>query len=206
MPIQSVLPETSQAEPITPTELDSLKEQPSDSWSGRRDRFVMDTMFLAGLRSNEITNLTRSNLDVEDNTIDVTPAKFDSERRLSLDENLVDQLDTFITDSPDSDFVFPDAEGGKLSTRYMRAFVSDYAEEAGLSSERIHPHWFRHTFGSMLLEVTENLGIVKRTLGHDSIQTTLLYIHPLTSESLNHLETKDRRSLSRFVENLPPAE
>jgi integrase/recombinase XerD len=206
MPLQSVLPSSSQTEPITPSELDSLKEQPTDSWSGRRDRLVMDTMFVAGLRSNEITGLARSNFHVDDHTIDVTPAKFDSERRLSLDEDLVDRLSVFVEDSPTSDYVLPDAEGGKLSTRYMRSFVSDYAKEAGLSNKRIHPHLFRHTYGSMLLEVTENLKVVQRALGHDSIQTTLLYIHPLSGESLEYLETKDRPSLSRFVEDLPPAE
>ena len=206
MPLQSVLPTDEQTEPITPTELDSLKKQPSESWSGRRDRVVMDTMFLAGLRSNEITGLKRSNLHVDDNAIDVTPAKFDSERRLSLDEHLVDQLDAFVEDSPDSKFVFPDAEGGKLSTRYMRSFVNEYSSEAGLSPERFHPHLFRHTYASMLLEVSENLKIVQRALGHDSIQTTLLYIHPLSGESLEYLELSDRMTLSRFVEDLPPAE
>lgn len=206
MILDRVLPPDPQIDPVSPSELKLLKEQASESWSGQRDRLIMDTMFVAGLRSNEITGLKRSNLDADKDTIDVTPAKFDSERRLSLDDGLVDRLVDFVEVSPESEYVFPDAEGGKLSTRYMRSFVNTYAEEAGLSPDRIHPHLFRHTFASMLLETSKNLRLVQRALGHDSLQTTLIYVHTIPDETRDFLTIKDGVNLSQFVSNLPPAD
>ena len=40
----------------------------------------------------------------------------------------------------------------------------------------------RHTFGTVAMAKTRNPGLVKEVMGHESLNTTLCYLHPETAE------------------------
>jgi len=72
--------------------------------------------------------------------------------------------------------LFVGTRGGRISPRSVQAMVKRRAAEAGLP-QRVHPHLFRHTFATHLLESSGDLRGVQEMLGHADISTTQIYTH-----------------------------
>jgi len=72
--------------------------------------------------------------------------------------------------------VFVGQGGKRLSGRAIQLRVAAWAKRQGLS-QRMHPHLFRHSFASHLLESSHDLRGVQELLGHANISTTQVYTH-----------------------------
>lgn len=83
---------------------------------------------------------------------------------------------------------------GHLTTRQARRIVA----EAGRHSigRNIHPHLLRHTFASRLLAVS-NTRIVQMVLGHKSLASTQIYMHPSANEITQAVEAAGTPNPSR---------
>ena len=73
-------------------------------------------------------------------------------------------------------YVFLNNNGYKLSRMGVWKIVNKYTAEAGISKQ-IHPHTFRHSFATHLLEGGADLRAVQEMLGHVDISTTQIYTH-----------------------------
>lgn len=84
----------------------------------------------------------------------------------------------------DQSALFVSARGMPLSVRQAQRDVADHAANSGLA-QHLHPHMLRHSFGSHVLQGTQNLRAVQELLGHASISSTQVY----TALDFDHLSS-----------------
>lgn len=80
--------------------------------------------------------------------------------------------------------LFVSATGKNLSARQAQLDVSAFAKLRGLG-QHLHPHMLRHSFGSHVLQSTQNLRAVQELLGHASLSSTQVY----TALDFSHLSS-----------------
>ena len=112
--------------------------------------------------------------DVGEGWIDVKEKTGD--RRYRLDVRLCGLLRSMA--GGDDNLVFG-TSGSALSMRVIRI-----CKRAGLKGEKLGPHTLRHSSASLVAEKTKNVMAVKALLQHDSIQTSMLYVHDVEEELL----------------------
>ena len=72
--------------------------------------------------------------------------------------------------------VFTGVRGQRISPRSVQSRVGYWARRSGLG-QRVHPHLFRHSFATHVLESSGDLRSVQEMLGHANISTTQIYTH-----------------------------
>jgi integrase len=127
---------------------------------------------LSCMRSGEIRNLLWRDLDFDSGFLVVRDSKNSESRHVPLDSTLTELFCNYPR-TPGSDFVFPNADGGRLG--WIQKGFRNARERAGLSD--LHFHDLRHTFASQWMMHGGDLYALKEILGHKSIQMTQRYAH-----------------------------
>jgi integrase/recombinase XerC len=94
-------------------------------------------------------------------------------------------------------YLFVNRFGKPLSDRSVRNEITRYHISTGLTSKRISPHTFRHTFATHMLDHGADLRSVQELLGHKNISTTQIYTHVTTNrlkEVYNNAHPRARKS------------
>jgi integrase/recombinase XerC len=72
--------------------------------------------------------------------------------------------------------LFLNLQGKRISARSIQRIVDRYVQESALMLE-VHPHLFRHSFATHLLNSGADLRSIQELLGHESLATTQKYTH-----------------------------
>lgn len=154
------------------------------TWLGRRDHALVLLMLQTGLRVSELRELR-----CEDVVLGTTGAhvrchgKGRKERCTPLTRETVSVVRGWLAERAGlpSDPVFPSRRGTKLSRDAIERLVSKYAQAATelcptLSDKRVTPHVLRHTTAVSLLRAGNDRAVIALWLGHESIETTQMYL------------------------------
>jgi integrase/recombinase XerD len=150
---------------------------------GLRDKAILELFYSSGLRVSELINLKISDIFFDDEVIRVL-GKGSKERIVPLGSSASSWLKEYLLRArpifekkvKSQNYVFLNRAGSKLSRMWIWKIVAQCAEAAGISKE-IHPHTFRHSFATHLLEGGADLRAVQEMLGHSDISTTQIYTH-----------------------------
>ena len=146
-----------------------------------RDRAILELLYSSGLRLAELTDLNIGDVEMADATVRVT-GKGNKDRILPVGRKALAALADWLkkrglfTSDPAERAMFLSRNGTRLSKRSVQARVQYWAKRQGLDTH-IHPHMFRHSFASHLLESSNDLRAVQELLGHANISTTQIYTH-----------------------------
>jgi integrase/recombinase XerC len=145
-----------------------------------RDLAMMELLYSSGLRLAELIGLDLTALDLADRTVRVL-GKGSKARILPVGRKAIDALHAWLKvrgnlAKPGETACFVGRNGRRLSPRAVQVRVAYWARRQGLG-QHVHPHLFRHSFASHLLESSGELRGVQELLGHADISTTQIYTH-----------------------------
>jgi integrase/recombinase XerC len=157
-----------------------LIEIPAGGVLNTRDRAIMELLYSSGLRLSELLGLSVTGVDFADRTVRVM-GKGSKARIVPVGGKALEALRAWLKTrgtlaKRDEDAMFVGRNGYSLSARAVQSRVAYWARRQGLG-QHVHPHLFRHSFASHLLESSGELRGVQELLGHADISTTQIYTH-----------------------------
>lgn len=147
--------------------------------SGVRDYAILVTLGFTGVRRQELVGLDLSCIDFERRTIKVV-GKGSKERLIPLNPFVINALNNYLEVRPvaaDTEAVFLNRQGKRLTGRSIVNIVKKYVRQAGITKDKISPHKLRHTFATLLHLNEVDILEIKSLLGHASITSTQIYTH-----------------------------
>jgi integrase/recombinase XerC len=157
-----------------------LLEIPAGGGLTARDRALMELLYSSGLRLAELVGLDLTDLDLKDRTVRVL-GKGSKSRILPVGRLALAALRVWLREraalaAAGEPALFVGRSGKRLGPRAIQTRIDYWAKRQGLGVH-VHPHMFRHSFASHLLESGGELRGVQELLGHADISTTQIYTH-----------------------------
>jgi len=190
------------------------------TWMGRRDRTLLAVAIQTGLRVSELIGLRREHVVMGAGAHIRCEGKGRKQRCTPLGREVAAVLDGWLRrDLPsETACVFPSVRGGSLSRDAVEELVARYAHRAeqgcpSLKQKRLSPHVLRHSSAMRLRAHGVDQSVIALWLGHESVETTQMYLHAdlrLKEQALSRLDplgVKPERyrpedSMLRFLESL----
>jgi site-specific recombinase XerD len=170
---------------LTRAEVEALLASPDRAtWVGRRDHAVLLVAVQTGLRVSELTGLCRQDVALGAGAHLRCMGKGRKERCTPLTSQTVAVLRAWLHAQPGAptDPLFPSRHGGALSRDAVERLVAKHAAAAqprcpSLRGKAVAPHVLRHTAAMALLQAGVDCSVLALWLGHESIETTQIYLH-----------------------------
>jgi site-specific recombinase XerD len=154
--------------------LDHLKPTPTNL----RNKVIVYLLLDTGMRLSELVNLKIENINLNDNTINLTFTKTSVDRTVFISQKTTELLQEYIKvlHRKYGALIIEFRNDKKVIPRYINRILSDIAKTLNIT-QSISPHKWRHTYATMCLQNGANLEFVRKTLGHSNLQTTQKYLH-----------------------------
>jgi len=189
---------------LTREEIDALLHAPDlHTHSGRRDHALILLAVQTGLRLSEIIGLCRCDFCLSTGAHVRVVGKGRKERSTPLTKATADVLRAWLREIELSDhaIVFPNARGGRLSADGVQYLLAKHVVHAAqtctsLSKKKVTPHVLRHTMAMELLQAGVERSVIALWLGHESIETTQIYLDAnleMKQAALDKVEPQSRR-------------
>ncbi|PDT78061.1 tyrosine-type recombinase/integrase [Sinorhizobium sp. BJ1] len=179
------------------------------TWMGRRDYTLLLLAAQTGLRVSEIIDLDRDMLGHGAHVQCVGKGR--KERSTPLTKVAQQALRYWLKEPTKrgATALFPNMHGGKLSADGVQALLNKYVAKArehsvSLRSKRVSPHVLRHSAAMELLQAGVDCSVIALWLGHETVETTLTYLHAhleLKETALAKLKPYERAKAERFRPN-----
>jgi integrase/recombinase XerC len=151
-----------------------------DGTLSARDKAIMELFYSSGLRLTELVSLSMTAVDLKDRTVRVL-GKGNKTRIVPIGRQAIAALKQWLLAraalvKSGTDALFVGKSGRRLSVRAVQLRVGAWGRRQGIGVH-VHPHMFRHSFATHLLESSGDLRGVQELLGHADIGTTQIYTH-----------------------------
>lgn len=170
---------------LTPEETEALLRAPDvRKTGGRRDHVLLLLATQTGLRVSELIGLRCSDVVFSAGPYIRCQGKGRKERCIPLTKSTAKVMKTWLhrRNGSTDGLLFTNARGGKLSrdgvAYILKKSVSCAAQRCtSLRTKRVSPHTLRHTTAVNLLRAGADPSMIALWLGHESVETTQMYLH-----------------------------
>ena len=170
---------------LTEVEAAALTAAPDvNIWRGRRDRVLLEVAIQTGLRNTELCRLRCQDIAFGTGAHVRCLGKGRKIRCTPLRPDIAAHLQEWLAElrGGPADPVFPSSRGGQLSADALQHLVTRHAATGSLtcpslSTKKVTPHTLRHTAAMDLLRRGVDLSVIALWLGHESSETTQIYLH-----------------------------
>jgi integrase/recombinase XerD len=147
--------------------------------SNIKHKCIISLMYSAGLRISEVVGLEIIDIDSERMIITVRGAKNYKDRNLPLSEKILLLLREYYKEYSPNKYLFEGQKGGKYTASSIRQTFNRVVKKVGIKKNAT-PHTLRHSYATHLLEDGVDVRIIQKLLGHNSLNTTMIYTHIAT--------------------------
>jgi site-specific recombinase XerD len=169
---------------LTRPEIDAVLAAPDlSTWTGRRDRAFLLVAIQTGLRLSEMTGLRTTDAVLGAGAHVRCMGKGRKERCTPLTRQAADTLKLWLREPRrgTADILFPSARGVRLSADGVQFLLARHVASAqqqcpSLEHKRVTPHVLRHSAAMELLQAGVDRSVIALWLGHESIETTQMYL------------------------------
>lgn len=170
---------------LQPEEVNALLAAPDTAtWIGRRDHALLVLTIQTGLRVSEVCRLTHNDLHLGTSPHVTCQGKGRKQRSTPLTRHTVDTLTAWCREQAalPPQPLFPTRRGNPLSVDAVQWLVAKHATSAAtacptIAAKTVSPHVLRHTCAMNFLHAGVDVALIALWLGHESIQTTQIYVH-----------------------------
>ena len=179
--------------------LEALKRDTQKTYLERlkalRTQAIVEMLYATGLRVSELITLKRALIFYKTNLIKII-GKGNKERLVPVNDlswKVLEEYDEFLyqnetvkkKNKEHSSWLFPsDGLSGHITRQVVARDIKFFAIKAGLNSDTLSPHVFRHAFASHLVQNGADLRVVQELMGHADITSTQIYTHVLDKQAL----------------------
>lgn len=152
-----------------------LKKEGNMEWY-----FVVRYLAATGARVSELIQLKVEH--VNSGYYDIY-SKGGKVRRLYIPKKLRDETQIWLLEKGMySGFLFLNRFGNRITTRGISQQLKNFAVKFGINPKVVYPHSFRHRFAKNFLEKFNDIALLADLMGHESIETTRIYLRKTASE------------------------
>ncbi|MBN2424111.1 MAG: site-specific tyrosine recombinase XerD [Calditrichaceae bacterium] len=150
---------------------------------GLRNRAMLEIIYACGLRISELLSLTINSIYFDQQIVRIF-GKGRKERLVPVSDSALEWCSRYIDQARpyldrfqrSAGILFLNRHGRRISRMGFWKVLNGCLAEVGIR-KKIHPHTFRHSFATHLLENGADLRAVQEMLGHVDISTTQIYTH-----------------------------
>ena len=142
--------------------------------------FVVRFLAATGARVSELVQLKVEHVNVGYYDIYTKGGKI---RRLFIPMKLRDEAQEWLSaNKRESGYLFLNRFGDRITTRGIAQQLKNFAVKYGLNPKVVYPHSFRHRYAKNFLEKFNDISLLADLMGHESIETTRIYLRRTASE------------------------
>ena len=181
-------PRLSQKKPrfLSVQEVEEILELPSRKTDlGIRDRAILELLYGSGTRISELVSMNLSDISLNDRLVKVY-GKGKKERLVPFGKKAQQAVQDYLLrrrallrhkkTTGETNALFLNFRGSRLSARSIQRNLTQYITRAA-RLVNVHPHLFRHSFATHLLNNGADLRCIQELLGHENLSTTQQYAH-----------------------------
>jgi len=167
-----------------------------------KHKILIGLLYGCGLRCFEVRYLQLADLDFDRKQLHVRNGKGKKDRYVPLGEMLIRGLKSYIEAEQPSTWLFNGKQkvmdgrvGGDFDSRFSQRGVQWAVKEAAKAAgiiKNMSVHTLRHTYATHLLEEGLDIMTIKDLLGHECIDTTMVYLHVAQSGRVKPFSPLDR--------------
>lgn len=157
-----------------------------------KHRVLLALIYSCGLRAGEASRLKIADIDSGRMMIHIRQSKWNKDRYVPLSPLILRGLRKYFKKYHPVDYLFNGRKpGSPLSVGAMQSTLQKAVKKC-LFRKRITLHTLRHSYATHLLEMGMDIVTIKELLGHEHIQTTMIYLHVAIPNRSNLFSPLDR--------------
>lgn len=158
--------------PFSDVDIDALRSVCKNN----RERALIEILLATGVRCEELSDLKISDINMSDKSVIVRHGKGNKRRVTYLTDLALTYIKKYLMDrgNPDPDEYLFTTRRGKVSRNGVRYILGELQERSGV--DNVHPHRFRRTFATSLVNRGMSVQEVQRLMGHADINVTMQYV------------------------------
>ena len=171
-----------------------------------RDQAIMELLYATGVRASEFVNIRLRDIDLKRRTIRIM-GKGRKERMVVFSQSSKETLEHYINEvrpgiagknklEYNNEYLFLNSNGKQLTIRGLQYILDDVEKKIG-TNYGLHPHIFRHSFATHLLEGGADLRVIQELLGHESLNTTQIYTHVSEEQIVDQFQAHHPRAFKK---------